>query len=191
MRYLLIILTIITYCTSADSLVVGKTYEISEPNPYNEISDRSKKIDWKKITKKAIQRKTYIEKMRFPALPKTLKNKIRLITPMASAPADINDQYGKTLYKKGYKFNPLEYRKLSGRIIIVDEEDIFNIELLPNDTVIINRGDIYNVSKEIKKPTFILDKFTASTLSLRSSPTIISQVGSQLEYKEIFVEAVK
>lgn len=189
-KILAFILILLSFNSYSNNQVIGKTYEISEPSPYAEIERKSKEIDFTKLKSKALKKKTFINSMREAPLPKTLNNRTRLITPSAKAPADIYRKDGSILYAKGYEFNPLNYRKLSGRIILVDQEDLHNMDFISTDTVMINKGDLKESSEIINMPVFIFDKFTSSTLDIMYSPTIITQVGSSLEYKELILKEV-
>jgi len=174
----------------AEQKTIGKTYKIAEPDPYQEIADRSSKVDLSGMKEKVQEQQTFIKKYRIPTLPRVEHNSTSLVTPLAKSPTDI---YGKDglLYPKGFEFNPLEYRSMRGRIVIMDQSDIGKIEVQGLDTVIINKGDIKESSDLLKRPVFILDRLTASTLTrLRSIPTIISQQGKQLRYDEKYIECL-
>lgn len=166
--------------------IVGKTYPILEPNPFDEIATRAAKIDIEQIGKDAIKKQAFIKQLKANTLPRTTESTVRTIIPQAKAFADIYGPNGAILYPKGFTFNPLEYRSFIGRIIVMDQEDIGLFEVKRNDTVIINEGDIRQSINLLGQPAFILDKLTASSLTeLRAVPTIIEQDGATLLYKEI------
>lgn len=186
MNIFIILLLIVSFHASAQERVVGKTYPISEPNPYQEIEQRAAKIDLNKIKNDVLKKQTFINQFRVEQLPRTLESNNRIITPSAKAFTDIHNSDGSILYPKGFEFNPLDYRKFSGRIVVIDQKDIGLFEIKLNDTVIINDGDIRKSSDLIGQPVFILDKLSKNTLKdLRAVPTIIEQVGNQLKYIEI------
>lgn len=188
MKLALMLLVVFAPFAFAENKTIGKTYKISEPDPYQEISARSSKIDLSGMSEKIQEKQTFIKKYRVPALPRSRQDAFNLITPLAKSPADIHGKDG-LLYPKGFEFNPLEYRTMRGRIVIIDQSDIGKIEVQPLDTVIINKGDLRESSDLLKRPVFILDRLTSATLTqLRSVPTIISQEGKQLRYEEMFIE---
>jgi len=190
MRISIVLLMLISSFSFAEQKIIGKTYKIAEPDPYQEIADRASKIDLSGMKEEIQEKQTFIKKYRVPTLPRAEHDSSTLVTPVAKSPTDI---YGKDglLYPKGFEFNPLEYRSMRGRIVIMDQSDIGKIELQGLDTVIINKGDIKESSDLLKRPVFILDRLTASTLTkLRAVPTIISQQGKQLQYEESFIECL-
>lgn len=188
----IIVIPIFSSVAVAESRVVGQTYEVVEPDPYTQIAERASKIDMGKIRDAALERLAFLETMRADQLPRALSSSERFIRPSAMSPADIQDKDGNVVYPKGYQFNPLEFRKLSGRIVVFDAADVGQLQFEQNDTLILNNGDIKQVGATLQRPVFILDRFTADALSgLRAVPTVIEQQGNQLRYKEfVFKEAV-
>lgn len=185
MKYVLFLLSLFPLLCFSESKLIGKTYPISEPDPYKQIAERSAAIDFSKKADEIKKKQTFIKKFRTEPLPRTTQALTTLVTPKSTSPTDI---YGKDglLYPKGFEFNPLDYKKMNGRIVIIDQSDIGNINIIKSDTVIINKGDIKQSAMALKQPVYILDHITASTLThLRTSPTIIQQKGNQLEYTQI------
>lgn len=187
--FVMIVAAVFTGATLAQSRVVGKTYEVIEPDPYQDIADRAQKLNMAKIRDEAIERMAFLKNMRAGHLPRVLSSNERLIKPMVLSPADIPDKDGKIVYPKGFQFNPLDFRKMEGRIVVFDADDVGKLEFKQNDTLILNRGDIKEVGAGLRRPVFILDHFTADALTeLRAVPTVIEQQGNQLHYKEIVVQ---
>ncbi|MCT7910362.1 hypothetical protein N5912_00825 [Arcobacter lacus] len=106
-RIVLLITSLIVYAFS------NNTYEIKEQDLISEIENKAPEIEQKmEEQKKIIHEK--VDNLTGEVLTKAIQNKIKYIDPTYTLDRDIPryNQSGKqvgVLYKKGYKFNPIEY----------------------------------------------------------------------------------
>ena len=171
---------------SSERIYLGKTYEIKEKNPTEEIQSRAKKMDWKTIYQKG-------KKLDLPivSLSRATKNRTFIHEVMNTIEMDVKDpRTGLILYPKGYTFNPLEYIQLPTFYIIENnEKDIIwlkNQEVHIGDMVL-TTGDPFKLAAKIGKKVMILKQDMKDKLKLENLPARVSQIGSKLKVEEFKV----
>lgn len=167
----------------AEDLVIGRTYEIIEPNALDEIKGKANARDWQKFAGSSLENSTAYKSAKLPNANHSDK---RTHTPFYKVPFDVTDSAGKIIYPKGYQFNPLEFVRLPNRLVVINQEHSqwLKTKIKPQDTVILARGNKDKVQADIKRSVFILTEKLVERLGLRVVPTIIEQEGQVLTIHE-------
>lgn len=182
MKYLLLIavLTIINL-VKAETVTIGKTYPISEPDALLQIQSQVNKVDWQDKAKSATK-----SALKGIQLPIATDNLTREYIPYYSLPFDITDDTGKLIYATGYKYNPLDYISLPMRVIVFTPTMTLWVSQhkQPNDILILAYGDTIQVSKDLQTTVYLLDKVTVNRLDIKLVPSIITRDKNKLIIQE-------
>ncbi len=167
----------------ADSVTVGQTYPILEPDALAEIKARATEINWQQeldTAKIAWSAKQGLPLARAPA------DRTRQVIPYYTLEFDIRDQTGQLIYPKGFQFNPLDHITLPYRIVVIETQDLdwAQARLRQTDMVILTHGDFERASQALERPTFLLDERTRTRLSIEFVPSIVEQSGRVLLINE-------
>jgi len=184
---------IITLLVSLNTLyALGETYPIVEPDFIQEIEDDAPQIK-KRIEKDLKEATKRIEDYTGEVLKKSKKDSITYIDPTFVLDRDI-PKYNKmgqhigTLYKKGFKFNPIKYLLVTPPDMIVfnvcDEDESKHVKDLletnkykdKHNYMLVNSGC---KNKEVKKSDFnrkvyFLTKEMVEKFNLKETISIIS-----------------
>jgi len=173
----------------AEEVSIGETYDILEPNPIIEIKTKIRK-DKDKINKKIdIYKKESVDKLNnmqnsFDAnLTQATKDNVWKIDTSFTLEYDIPDGKGGYLYKKGYKFDPKDYLKLSKNIVILDgsskkqvawaiEKDLFRNR---HFKILLTGGKIVKLMKKVHSTLYFYTKEVHKRFKLKHTPTIVRQ----------------
>ncbi len=171
----------------ADSVTVGQTYPILEPDALEEIKARAAEINWQQQLATANigwSAKDGLPLARAPA------DRTRQVIPTYTQEFDIRDQTGQLIYPKGFQFNPLEHITLPYRIVVIETQDLdwAKARLKKTDMVILTHGDFSYASQALERPTFLLDERTRTRLKLEFVPSIVEQSGRVLLINEYQLE---
>ena len=172
----------------AETVVVGPTFEIAEPDTLEEIRTRVAQQDWDKIMKK----KEPADYGAFKAapLPAALKSDSHLFDPTYVLPYDLRDADGKLLAAKGTRINVYEKITLPGRYIVIDgsEKQLRWLEEVAKpvdgDRILIATGNVYSARLRSKYSLWLLDQRGIERFGLRAVPSIVQQEGLQLRVNE-------
>jgi conjugal transfer pilus assembly protein TraW len=173
--FLSAILTSIAYLCSAESIHIGRVYPVVEGDFRDEfvsgkIENKIKDFDIKKSSALS----------GFP-LPKNDTESTFVFTPFYSTTFDVFDKDGNLIYPKGYTFNIADYVTLPNRIIFFDDSqiDFVTEHYQEGDLLILDDGDIFNVSDDLGKPVFLLEEGFLERYKVTGTPTILDQTGQQ------------
>jgi len=172
----------------AATSTIGRTWPIVEPDALREIEGKLSSLP--PMASKFAPRSDWTA-MRSAALGVTRRNAVRTVVPFYTLGDDIRLPDGRTLYPKGFTFNPLTYVRLPQRLIVVHAVEIgwaLN-EARPTDWILLASGpspspDPIALSQKVGRPIFILEEAVRQRLGLTVAPVIISQVGQTLKLEE-------
>jgi hypothetical protein len=178
---------------------LGKTYNIAEPDAYEEILNAAKKVDLEKYKKAFQKRVRELAVVNEFNLPYAKETKTRYYEPRYELPFDIKDANGRIIYPKGFTFNPLQYMSLYGMFIFFDARDALQLNWLKNggytkrlDTMFIAvRGDIIEAEKILKVPVYKTTQNILERFNVKKVPSIIRQNGKYLEITEVGIKDVE
>lgn len=168
---------------AAESHVIGRVYDIAEPDALQEIQSRVSQIDWQKVMSEGVERNTAAQPV---PLPGAKENRSRYHIPWYTTEFDVKDQTGAVIYPKGYRFNPLEHVRLPQRLVFIAEQDVpwAKNHLNTTDMVMITSGDYREIAVELERPVFILTEEVRDRMALQSVPAIVTQEGPTLRIEE-------
>jgi hypothetical protein len=177
----------------------GKTYDIIEPDAYEEILNAAKKINFEKYKKALQKRIKELAVINEFNLPYARETQTRYYEPQFELPFDIRDANGRVIYPKGFTFNPLQYMKLYGMFIFFDARDALQLNWLKNggytkrlDVMLIAvRGDIIEAEKILKVPVYKATQSILERFDVKKIPSIIRQNRNFLEITEVGIKDVE
>ncbi len=184
--------------SAANLGIVGKTYPIAERDVSEEVKERVSKINWNEVV--AQNRLTNSARNFKPAelieLPRTVKDRSRLIDMEYTLEFDITDNKGNIIYPKGYKFNPLDYMSYAKTIVVLNGSDREQVEWFkssvyhnkPNVMLMITDGSYYDLSVELGRSVYFIDNKMAERFQLQTVPSVIAQNQKSMEVLEIEVK---
>lgn len=183
-----IFITVISSCLAgsliaAESQVLGRTYEIVEPDALTEIQSKVAQVDWETVMSDGVARNAAAQAV---SLPRAREDRIRYHIPYYTAEFDVKDQNGQIIYPKGFQFNPLEHVRLPQRLMFISKDDLAWAQdhLKSTDMVMITSGDYRDIAMALQRPVFILTPPVRDRLSLQFVPSIVTQEGSTLRIEE-------
>ena len=168
---------------ASESQVLGRTYEIVEPDALAEIEDKVAQVDWETVMSDGLARNAAAKAV---SLPRAQNDRTRYHIPYYTAEFDVKDQHGKIIYPKGFQFNPLEHVRLPQRLMFISEADTdwAKDHLKETDMIMITSGDYRNIAVTLQRPVFILTPPVKDRLALQFVPSIVTQEGSTLRIEE-------
>ncbi len=176
----------------AESMTLGNTYDIVEPDTLDEITSRAAKVDWQKVYSK--DPSTW-QALKSPVLPDALENNKREHSPIYVVEENVIDRHGNIIYPKGYHFNPLEYMLMPSRIIVIGGTkkhlDWLKTQNTENDMIITSGGDPIAMGKALGRPVFLINDQLIKRLNLAVVPTMIEQIRHQLLLTEYAINDEK
>lgn len=185
---------------AANPAVLGRTYEIREKDALQAIEDAAKKVDWQKVfnEKKMEAFKKYQPKD-LRRLPRATEDASYMVDMTYTLDIDVPDGRGGILYPKGYTFNPLEYVKYPGTIVVIDASDEEQVDWFNNSEyarmmqtrLLISDGAHYDAAEAVDRPVFYLREKMADRFKLRAVPSVVKQNGKYMEVQLINVDTAK
>jgi conjugal transfer pilus assembly protein TraW len=182
-----IIILILSYIiiTSVAYGSQGKTYPIYEKDAITEIKSAASKVDWNKYLSREAQEKKLKEfkPKGLTKLPNATTSSVRNVDMTYTLEFDIPDGKGGILYPKGYMFNPLDYVRYPGMMIVLDgtrKEQIewfrkskyynkINVKLLLTD------GNYYNLKNQLNQSVYYAFPDMIRRFKVSHVPSVIWQ----------------
>jgi hypothetical protein len=177
----------------------GRTYEIVEPDAYEEILNAVKRVDvekFKKTLQKRIKELAVVNEFNIPYAKET---RTRYFEPRYELPFDIVDANGRVIYPKGFTFNPLQYMTLQGIFVFFDAGSPLHLNWLKKEgytkrldvMFIAVKGDVLEASRVLKAPVYRASKILLERFDVKRIPSIIKQNGGYLEITEVGMKDVE
>lgn len=168
---------------ATETQVLGRTYEIVEPDALVEIENKVAAVDWQAVMSDGVARNAAAKAV---SLPRAQEDRARYHIPYYVAEFDVNDQNGRVIYPKGFQFNPLEHVRLPQRLVFISDKDLEWAQgnLKATDMVMITSGDYRDIAVALQRPVFILTPPVRDRLALQYVPSIVTQEGSTLRIEE-------
>ncbi len=168
---------------------IGRTWPIAEPDALAEIEGKAATLP--SDMGKAFGARENWSAMKAASLPKATMNRTRRVVPFYTLDFDVKLPGGKTLYPKGFTFNPLTYVKLPQRLVVVHPRELAWAlrTARPADFILLaaqgeERSDAIDLGEKAGRPIFILEERVKARLGLTVAPVVISQSGTRLVLDE-------
>lgn len=181
-----------------NELFIGDTHEFAEKDMleaiYQHIEDNKPQImDRLNKAKEKIKEKVknYKPKGLIPLKP-ALKDRVFYPDMNYTLDRDITDINGRTIYKKGFTFNPLEYVKINYGIVVINGKNRKEVEWFKNSKyantiayrLLITDGSYYDLIKELNQQVFYCLPEITKRFKLEHTPSIIIQKDNKIEVTE-------
>lgn len=157
----------------SQEITVGRTWDITEPDPIAEAQRRAENVSPKKLT----PRSSFRHRLAAKNIQRVAEPLERTYTPLHTLEREILNRDGGVLYPAGFTYNPIKYmHRYNRRIVIIDEIDAQKVKpyLKPSDIVIVNRGDLKNTSEIIGQRADMLDILTAESMNILRVPVVVT-----------------
>lgn len=189
------ILISLSQAYSIDLGVAGKVYPIVEPDALNEMQQRAQAVHWETVLAKQSDLRTYRPKD-LHLLSTATADRAFSVDLTYTVPEDIQDQYGKVVYPRGYTFNPLEVVSLPNTLIVMNAKDPLQKKWFQSSPyskdmsvmLILSDGDLFGLSESLDRPIYYLTDGLASRLNLSAVPSVVKQRGKRLEVHEVAIK---
>ncbi len=175
--------------TIASHSTIGRTWPIAEPDALAEIE--AKVATLPSDMSKAFGPRDKWTALKAASLGVAGADRVRSVVPFYTLDFDITLPNGKTLYPKGFTFNPLTYVKLPQRLIVVHPRDIGWAlrNARASDFILLSalgtqNGDAIDLSEKTGRPIYILEERVKQRLGLTVAPVIVEQSGTRLVLTE-------
>ena len=204
MRILILIMFLVfnqLYAGVSKEMVLGKTSDFAERDMLELIQEHIQK------NKAQIEQKS--NSIRDKAKEDVKNYKPNGLVPLESAledrvfypdltyilDKDIKDHNGKVLYKKGFKFNPADYVKMSYALIIINGDNKNEVEWFKTSAfankltyrLLLSSGSFYELNKELKQEVYYLMPEIRTRFQIQRTPSIVKQIGNKIEVKEFCI----
>jgi conjugal transfer pilus assembly protein TraW len=162
------------------SATIGRTYPIVEPDALAEIEGRVARLP-RDLSSKFGPRSSW-SALRAAPLGVAAADRVRTVVPFYTLDFDIRLPDGRTLYPKGYVFNPLRFVRLAQRLVIVAPGDLSWALKTARETdfILVTGGDAITLSERSGRPIYILEERVKARLGLTVAPVIVEQTGQKL-----------
>jgi conjugal transfer pilus assembly protein TraW len=179
---------ICAHAAQAATSRIGRVWPIAEPDALAEIEAATAKLP--PMAPRFGPRSRWAA-LQSASLGATQRKAKRSVVPFYTLPDDLKLPDGRTLYPKGFTFNPLAYVRLTQRLVIVHPQQIDWAvdQARPEDWIIVAGGDGRFVDplalgQKVGRPIFILETAVKERLGLTVAPVIVAQVGQKLVLDE-------
>ena len=172
------------------SSTIGRTWPIAEPDALAEIEAKAATLP--PDLGKAFGPRENWTAMKAASLGVAAADRVRSVMPFYTLDFDITLPDGKTLYPKGFTFNPLTYVKLPQRLVVVHARDLgWALRTArPSDFILLSalagqNGDAIDLSEKSGRAIYILEERVKARLGLTVAPVIVAQSGTRLVLTEV------
>lgn len=179
-----------TAVAQTGAVVIGRTYEIAEPDVIEEIQARAAKIDWE-AKARSIDVRAKLRQGSVQVPPSTEKRRYALDLTY-TLEFDIPDGKGGVLYPKGYRFNPVAFVKLPYKIGILGtrpEEIAWAKQQEGAILWMTAGGDPIEMTNALEQAVYLYTPQVARKMPVRGTPALIEQKGKRLIVTEYPVES--
>jgi len=174
---------------SAARSTIGRTWPIAEPDALAEIE--AKVATLPRDMTKAFGPRDKWSALKAAPLGVASADRVRSVVPFYTLDFDITLPEGKTLYPKGFTFNPLTYVNLPQRLVVVHPRDLGWAlrNARASDFILLaalgqQNGDAIDLSEKTGRPIYILEERVKQRLGLTVAPVIVQQSGTRLVLAE-------
>lgn len=195
MTVILIIFLLLPAISTAEDIVVGKTYHVIEKNSIKELEEKARAVNWGKVTEPARKKLKNYKPADFYPLPHTLENKKYKVSLVHTVEFDVRDANGEILYPEGFQFNPLDYMSLPYKMVFIDGDERNHIEwakkiIQETDFVqlLVVNGSAFDLIKELDRKVFFAGHRITDKLNIRHVPSVAYQEGNELTVENIFID---
>ena len=171
--------------TSASTSTIGRTWPIAEPDALAEIEAKVATLP-KDMSKRFGPRSSW-SGLKAASLDAAPADRMRTVVPFYTLEFDIKLPDGRTLYPKGYTFNPLRFVQMPQRLVVVHPRDLgWALRTArQSDFVLVTAGDAIDLSERTGRAIYILEERVKARLGLTVAPVIVAQAGQKLVLTEI------
>lgn len=168
---------------------IGRTWPIVEPDALSEIE--AKVATLPRDMSKAFGPREKWSALKSAALAPATADRVRTVVPFYTLDFDIQLPDGKTLYPKGFTFNPLTFVKLPQRLVVVHPRDLgWALRTArPSDFILLTAlggksGDPITLTEKTGRAIYILEERVKERLGLTVAPVVVAQAGQKLVLTE-------
>ena len=171
----------------------GATYPVVEPDLVTELKNQALRQHTTRDTVQLQdQLKTY-QPANLHTLPHATADRSFLVNMNYTVTQDVVDGEGTIIYPRGFIFNPLDYLRFPGGLVVIDGADPLHITWFQNTNyakndqarLLLSDGSAYELSRQLKRSVFYLTTDIAERLQLAAVPSVVVQEGRDVRVHEI------
>lgn len=171
----------------------GATYPVVEPDLVTELKNQALRQHTTRDTVQLQdQLKTY-QPANLHTLPHATADRSFLVNMNYTVTQDVVDGEGTIIYPRGFIFNPLDYLRFPGGLVVIDGADPLHITWFQNTNyaqndqarLLLSDGSAYELSRQLKRSVFYLTTDIAERLQLAAVPSVVLQEDRNVRVHEI------
>jgi len=168
---------------------VAKTYPIVEQDIREEFKQKATGIDIDTL----FNTHNRYQPANLHPLPRAASDRVFTVDLTHTLEHDIKDGQGNLLYPQGFTFNPLQYARLSGGLVVIDGSDPEQVEWFKGAPyfqnhraiLLLSGGYAAEVKQELKRPVYYLTHDIAARLQLKAVPSVVVEQDNKLTVREV------
>lgn len=179
MIYLLVMMVVMT-------VEIGQTYDIEEMSLLDDIKSRINEETFSpKMFSEAVDNYKPHDQIE---LPEAIESEKYIVEPVAEVPYDIYDKDKRVVYRKGQKYNPLDYIKPGKIIYVIDATRQKHLDWVADKIkeeeqkkyVVMTTGNKYKeASNLLQEQVYLFGTDLNDTMKVSRVPARIEQVGNK------------
>lgn len=172
---------------------VGATYPVVEPDLVTELKNQAiRQHTARNTVQLQDQLKTY-QPANLHTLPQATADRSFLVNMDYTVTQDVVDGEGTIIYPRGFIFNPLDYLRFPGGLVVIDGTDPLHITWFQNTNyaqnqqarLLLSDGSAYELTNQLKRSVFYLTTDIAERLQLAAVPSVVVQEDRNVRVHEI------
>ncbi len=174
---------------------VGATYPVVEPDLVTELKNEAIRQHTARDTAQPQDQLKMYQPANLHTLPHVTTDRTFLVNMNYTVTQDVVDGEGTILYPRGFTFNPLDYLRFPGGLVVIDGTDPLHIKWFQNTDyaknhqarLLLSDGSAYELSRQLKRSVFYLTSDIAKRLQLAAVPSVVVQEDRNVRVHEIKV----
>ena len=172
---------------------VGRTSPIIEQDITKELQQKATSIDIDSL----LNTHNRYQPANLHLLPRTASDRVFTVDLTHTLERDIKDNQGNLLYPQGFTFNPLQYARLSGGLVVIDGSDTEQVEWFKGSPyfqnhraiLLLSGGYANELKQALQRPVYYLTHDIAARLQLTAAPSVVVEQNNKLTIREVRLAA--
>ena len=168
---------------------VGRTYSFVEQDIREEFKQKATGIDIEAL----LNTHNRYQPANLHTLPRAASDRVFTVDLTHTLDHDIKDSQGNLLYPQGFTFNPLQYARLSGGLVVIDgshPEQVEWFKMSPyfqnqRAILLLSGGYAAEVKQALQRPVYYLTHDIAARLQLKAVPSVVVEQDNKLTVREV------
>ncbi len=168
---------------------VGRTYHIVEHDIREEFKQKATGIDIDAL----FNTHNRYQPANLHTLSRASSDRMFTVDLTHTLERNIKDSQGNLLYPQGFTFNPLQYARLSGGLVVIDGSDPEQVEWFKGSpyfqnhraVLLLSGGYANELKQALQRPVYYLTHDIAARLQLKAAPSVVVEQDNKLTVREV------